>query len=191
MDDNDQGPSSVNGFSKEEGSPSDGVDALVGRVRQDLADRRAAGVIPHLPESELDRQFSAVIDAVDAGLVEDPPLDTGPLAGLSVLETWQPRRGGLRTRLIRPIVHIPSRLVGALVRRQVQGFSRKAFEVIEHLVTRQNKMVTFLTRVHLDRLRGLEYRVAELEREVTMLRGESSTEQLASGARHHPGGDDR
>lgn len=176
MDPTDQASSAAQGTSST--TPTgDVVDAVVDRVRQDLAGRRAAGVLPHLPAGELDRQFSAVIEAVDAGLVEEPPLDPGTLAGLAGLETWRPVARGLRGRLTRPLVHLWSRLVGALVRRQVEGFSRKATELIEHLVHRQNRMHAFLSRTHLDRLRGLEYRVAELEREVEVLRAEPSTER--------------
>lgn len=173
MDPTDRAPSAGDG-STTSGPTGDVVDAMVDKVRHDLADRRAAGVVPNLPAGELDRQFSAVIEAVDAGLVEEPPLDPGTLSGLAVLETWQPPAGGLKARLTRPLVHLWSRLVGALVRRQVEGFSRKVTELIEHLIHRQNRMLAFLTRTHLDRLRGLEYRVAELEREVEVLRAEPS-----------------
>ncbi|HEX2575007.1 MAG TPA: hypothetical protein VHK88_01575 [Aquihabitans sp.] len=147
------------------------VDQVVEQVRHDLAARRRAGELPHLPAGELDRQFSAVIEAVDAGLVEEAALDPGDLAGLAVLETWRPPGGGLTGRLTRPIVHVWSRLVGALVRRQVEGFSRRVAYLVETLIHRQNRLQVFLARTHLDRLRGLEHRVAELEREVEQLRG--------------------
>ncbi len=172
MDHTDHGPDRAEGTSST-GPTGDAVDAVVDQVRQDLADRRAAGVLPHLPAGELDRQFSAVIEAVDAGLVEEPPLDAGNLATLAGLEPVQPPAGGLQGRLTRPIVP----LVGELVQGQVVGFSHKVTELIELLVHRQNRMHTFLTRTHLDRLRGLEYRVAELEREVEVLRGGPSTAQ--------------
>lgn len=176
MDHTDQAANAANGSS----APAPGADAvgeMVDQVRRDLADRRAAGAIPHLPAGELDRQFSAVIEAVDAGLVEEAPLDPGPLADLAVLETWQPSAGGLRSRLTRPVVHLWSRLVGALVRRQVEGFSHRVTELIEELVHRQNRMQVFLTRTHLDRLRSLEYRVAELEREVESLHADRATDR--------------
>jgi len=180
MDESDQGPGAANG-SVTPGPPGDAVDAVVDKVRQQLAARRASGVLPHMPAGELDRQFSAVIEAVDAGLVEEPPQDTGPLAGLAVLETWRPGGGGRRARVARPLAHLWSRLVGAVVRRQVGGFSRKVTDLMVQLVHRQNRMQAFLARTYLDRLRGLEYRVAELEREVSMLRAEPTAEQRGTG----------
>ena len=63
-----------------------------------------------------------------------------------------------------------SRLVGAIVRRQVAPFSQRTAAVVTALADRQNHALSFLGRVHLDRVRTLEYRVAELEREVEQLR---------------------
>jgi hypothetical protein len=60
--------------------------------------------------------------------------------------------------------------VGLFVRRQVGDFSTRAAAAIEQLADRQQRMSAFLARAHLDRIRTLEYRVAQLEREVTRLR---------------------
>lgn len=142
----------------------DAVALAVEEVRADLAARRADGSLPHLPDGELDRQFSAVVEAVDAGLVEEPPVDATGLRDLAVLETWRPTTPGLKGRLTRPLAHLLSRVVGALVRRQVDAFSSRTAALVEQLAERQNRLAAFLTRAHLDRIRSLEYRVAELER---------------------------
>lgn len=153
----------------------DVVHEVVAGVRADLAARRADGSLPHLPEGELDRQFSAVVEAVDAGLVEEPPVDATGLRDLAVLETWRPTTPGLKGRLTRPVAHLLSRVVGALVRRQVDAFSSRTAAVVEQLAERQNRLARFLARAHLDRIRSLEYRVAELERRIEDLqRGDTA-----------------
>ncbi|CAN5639561.1 hypothetical protein BH10ACT1_BH10ACT1_38140 [soil metagenome] len=152
----------------------DAVAATVARVRDELAARRASGAVPHLPDGELDRQFDAVIEAVDAGIVEEPPLALGLLPGVAHLETWRPPTGGLKGLVLGRFLHLWSRLVGAVVRRQIEPFSQQSTEAIGALMHRQNKMQVFLTRAHLDRLRGLEYRVAELERELDEVRAARS-----------------
>jgi hypothetical protein len=146
------------------GTPPDQILDTVEQVRADLARLRAQGQLPHLPDGELDRQFSGVVEAVDAGLVDEPPLVAAELHGLAALDTWRPSGGGIRARLTRPVVHLLSRLVGAVVRRQVADFSARTAALVDQLAQRQNRMRTFLVRAHLDRIRGLEYRVAELER---------------------------
>lgn len=150
----------------------DSVAATVRQVRDDLAAKRASGAVPHLPVGELDRQFSAVIEAVDAGIVDEPPLALGLLPGDANLETWRPASGGLKGRLLARPMYLWSRLVGAVVRRQVAPFSERTTEAIGALMHRQNKLQSFVARVHLDRVRSLEYRVAELERELDAVRAE-------------------
>ncbi len=152
-----------------ETTSGDSVTAVVEQVRQDLAAKRANGSIPHLPEGELDRQFSAVVEAVDAGLVEEPLLDPAGLRSLAALETWRPGRVGVKGRLTAPFINLFSRAVGAIVRRQSEAFARRTADLIEQLAHRQNRVAQFLTRAHLDRIRGLEYRVAELERRIEAL----------------------
>lgn len=158
----------------------DPVADAVAEVRADLAGRRAAGAVPHLPAGELDRQFEAVIEAVDAGIVEEPPLALGLLPGAAHLETWQPPTAGIKGRLLGRLLHLWSRLVGAVVRRQVEPFSRQATQAIGALMHRQNKLQLFLTRAHLDRLRTLEYRVAELERELDDVRARRAGSDAAN-----------
>lgn len=153
-------------------SSSDAVDRILDQVRHDLAVKRASGEIPELPVHELERQFTAIVEAVDAGLVEEPPLDPGSLRAKSTLETWRPAGRGLKRRLVGPVGHAASRVVGAVVRRQVQPFAERATTVIEQLVHRENRTTHFLTRVHLERVRGLEWRIAELEREIEQIRAE-------------------
>ena len=58
----------------------DPVTAAIDEVRADLAARRAAGEIPELPPGELERQFSAVVEAADGLFVDEPPLDASGLA---------------------------------------------------------------------------------------------------------------
>lgn len=143
---------------------ADPVAGAVDEVRRDLEAARAAGTVPHLPDGELDRQFSAVVEAVDAGIVDEGLLPTADLGGLAVLETWRPPRRGIKARLTAPFVHLVSRLVGAVVRRQVEAFAARTHDIVAQLAARQHRATSFLVRAHLDRIRSLEYRVAELER---------------------------
>ena len=150
---------------------TDAVDAAVADVRRDLAERRARGELPHLPADELDRQFSAVVEAVEAGIVEQPPLVPGDLHGPAVLESWRPMAGrGAAGKLVALLLSPVTRVVGLFVRRQVGEFSTRTAAAVEELAQRQNKILFFLSRTHLDRTRRLEYRVAELERELEQLR---------------------
>ncbi|MCU1498390.1 MAG: hypothetical protein JWM47_2343 [Acidimicrobiales bacterium] len=169
MNETDEAPASVADVAAPAGDP---VADAVEQVRADLAARRASGAVPHLPVGELDRQFEAVIEAVDAGIVEEPPLALGLLPGAAYLETWRPPTGGIKGLLFGRLLHLWSRLVGAVVRRQVEPFSQQATQAIGALMHRQNKLQLFLTRAHLDRLRTLEYRVAELERELDDVRAQ-------------------
>jgi hypothetical protein len=147
----------------------DMVDRAVEQVRSELAERRRTGEIPHLPDGELERHFDGVVEAVDGALVETSPIGSAGLMEAAALETWRP--GSLRSRLLGVVLYPLSRLLGALIRRQVGGFSRRTAEILHEVVDRQNRMQRFLARAHLDRIRTLEYRVAELERELEALRG--------------------
>lgn len=151
---------------------SDPVQGVVDEVRAELAQRRANGELPHLAPDELDRQFGAVVEAVDAGIVEAPALDPGDLTGPAVLETWRPMgsHSGPVARIIGLVLSPLTRVVGVVVRRQVGPFTQRTAVIVEELAARQNKLQLFLSRAFLDRQRRLEYRVAELEREVAQLR---------------------
>lgn len=145
------------------------VAGVVDDVRRDLAERRQRGELPDLPPDELNRHFDGVIEAVDGAVVERGPIGSAGLAEAAVLETWRPGNG-VRSRLIGLILWPLSRVFGALIRRQVGPFSQRTAEIVNELVDRQNRMQRFLARAHLDRLRGAEYRIAQLERELDALR---------------------
>jgi len=157
------------------GRPPDQLAAALDEVKAELAARRAAGEIPELRAGELDRQFSAVIETVDGTLLDEPDVDTEGLRPLAELPTYEPGRRGL-VGLLAPLTSFWSRLVGAIVRRQVAPFAQRSTTIVEQLAERQRRALSFLGRVHLDRVRVLEYRVAELEREVERLRIESSAD---------------
>lgn len=159
----------------------DPVADAVEEVRADLAARRASGALPHLPAGELDRQFEAVIEAVDAGIVEEAPLTLGMLPGAAHLETWRPPTGGIKGLLFGRALHLWSRLVGAVVRRQVEPLARATTDTIGAVMHRQNKLQVFLLRAHLDRVRTLENRVAQLERQLDDVRA-----QRAGADADHP-----
>lgn len=162
----------------------DAVAGVVDEVRRDLAARRARGDMPELPANELDRQFSAVVEAVEAGIIEEPPLDPGDLTGPAVLETWRPMAGrsGPVARIAGVLLSPFTRIAGVFVRRQVGQFATRTAVVVEELATRQNRILFFLSRAHLDRQRRLEYRVAALEREVERLRSERAESSQHSDA---------
>ena len=147
----------------------DMVTDAVAQVREELDARRRAGELPSLPEGELARHFEGVVEAVDAALVEVAPIGVDGLPNAAVLETWR-ARGGIRNRTLGLLLVPFARLFGAVIRRQVGPFSQRTSEILIEVVERQNRMQRFLSRAHLDRIRGLEYRVAELEREVRQLR---------------------
>ncbi len=176
----------------EEPLTQDAIDAALAQVRADLEDRRARGELPQLPPDELDRQFTAVVEAVEAGIVEAPPLDPGDLTGPAVLETWRPMggRSGPLARIVGAVLSPITRVVGVMVRRQVAPFTQRTAAVVEELAARQNKLQLFLSRAFLDRQRRLEYRVAELERDVAHLRLERDALRDDLAARdllHGPG----
>lgn len=168
----------------------DPVAAAIDEVRDDLRRRRERGELPELPPDELERQFTGVVEAVEAGLVEHPPLDPGDLTGPAVLETWRPfnGRGGPLGRLLDLLASPVTRVIGVFVRRQVGEFSMRTALVVEELALRQNRTSTFLSRAFLDRQRRLEYRVAQLELEVERLRSEGGTDP--SPAVEEPGDGD-
>ncbi|MFZ4517529.1 MAG: hypothetical protein ACOYOP_04030 [Microthrixaceae bacterium] len=153
----------------------DPVADVVARVRADLAERRRRGELPDLPAGELERQFDAVVEAADAGLVEEPDTDLGPLRAEAALPTWRPVPMGNPVRRVVVIVSgLLARVTGVFVRRQVGGFTQRTTAAIEELTARQQRLTHFLARAHLDRIRTLEYRIAQLEEEVLRLRRESA-----------------
>lgn len=150
----------------------DPVTTLVERVRTDLAARRANGSLPPLPPDELARQFSAVVEAADSGVIDAPPLDPGRLAELATLPSpgSGPSSGPVLARLRRRALRPVRNRADALVRHQVGGFSQRVSDLLTEVIHRQNNIIRFLMRAHLDRVRTLEHRVAALEQEVARLR---------------------
>lgn len=153
----------------EQTADGDMVTGAVDQVRRELEARRASGELPRLPEGELERHFEGVVEAVDGAIVERPPIGADGLRDAAVLETWR-ARGGIRNRVLGLVLVPFARLFGAVIRRQVGPFAQRTADIVVELTDRQNRMQRFLARAHLDRIRSLEYRVAELEREVRRLR---------------------
>lgn len=147
------------------------VDQVVGQVRDELAARRQRGELPDLPPGELGRQFDGVIEAVDGAVIDESPVGSAGLFETATLETW--RAGpGLRNKVLGIVLWPLSRLLGAVVRRQVAPFTQRSADILAAVVDRQNRMQRFLARAHLDRLRGVEYRIAALEQELEALRAQ-------------------
>ena len=149
----------------------DPVADAIDEVRADLAARRAAGEIPELPPGELERQFSAVVEAAD-----------GLLRGRAAPRRQRPgaprRDGDMGTAADRaPRTDRRSTAAGsgrAPSAPSCDARSRRGRTARPTSSSRSSPGRTacsaFLGRVHLDRVRSLEYRVAELEREVERLR---------------------
>lgn len=153
------------------GQSGDLVENVVGEVRDELAERRRRGELPDLPQGELGRQFDGVIEAVDGAVIDESPVGTAGLHETASLRTW--RAGpGIRNKVLGLLLWPLSRLFGALVRRQVAPFTQRAADIVIAVVERQNRMQRFLARAHLDRLRGVEYRIAALEQELEALRSQ-------------------
>lgn len=151
----------------------DPVDAVVEQVRRDLEARRASGAVPPVPPGELERHFSAVAEAADSGFVDDPPLHVGDLGAPIATVTWRPGAGrGLLGRIVGRLLSPLARFIGQGVRTHVEPFVERTTELAETITERQNRLVRFIMRAHLDRLRGLEQRVAVLEQEIERLRAE-------------------
>jgi hypothetical protein len=156
----------------------DVVAAVVERVRADLAARRARGELPSLPDGELGRQFDAVVEATETGLVEELPVHTEGLADAGRLPSWRPAPvGNPVRRVLALLLRFPAKVLGLFVRRQVEEFAFRTTVIVEELAIRQNRIQRFLARAHLDRIRTLEYRVARLEEELVRLRAEGAGAQ--------------
>ena len=149
----------------------DPVLSVVEQVRADLARRRARGELPDFPAGELERHFDGVVEAVDAGLVAETRVDTSGLAEAAALPAWAPvPTGSPIKRIAVLLIRFPARVLGLFVRRQVSEFSEQSASVITQVADRQNRISMFLARTHLDRVRSLELRVAQLEQELIRLR---------------------
>jgi DNA-binding NtrC family response regulator len=86
------------------------------------------------------------------------------------LPVWTPSRTDPLARvvgiLLRPLMYV----TGTFVRLQVARFSQRTAVAVRQLVERQEAMSKFLAGAHLDRIRTLEYRVAQLEEELDSMR---------------------
>jgi hypothetical protein len=153
------------------------VEQAIAEVRSDLAARRSRGELPELPTNELNLQFNAVIESVEGGISEQPPIDTTELRALSHLDIWRPfANRSPRRRAVGKLISPFSRAVGIVVRNQAAAYTHRTAKVVTELAERQNRIQFFLERTHLDRVRRLEYRIAQLEREVERLTAERSSE---------------
>lgn len=149
----------------------DPVTDVVERVRADLLRRRARGELPELPPDELRSHFDGVVEAVDAGLVEQPPLEVDELVAAAALPAWRPvPTGGPLKRVAVVLLQLPSRVLGLIIRRQVGPYAERSAQLSAQVADRQTRISRFLVRAHLDRIRSLEYRVARLEEELRRVR---------------------
>lgn len=148
----------------------DEVAQAVAEVAADLADRRARGDLPRLPKDELVSHFGGVVESVNARLLEEPTADLDALRRSAELPAWAPTRtdplGRLLALLLKPFLAV----TGWLVRKQSVEFNRRTVTAVVQVSERTDAMAEFLAGAHLDRLRTLEHRVAELEEELDRLR---------------------
>ena len=155
---------------------SDVIADAVARVRADLQARRERGELPEFPPDEMRRHFDAVVEAYEGALLALPPIDFDKV-----------RSGKVMTGRISPESRVPGgstlhRTVAKIVGRQIHGlaqqmriFGDELVSRMEDLADRQDRMRRFLLVAHLDRVRQLEYRVAQLELEL-------ARERAANGA---------
>jgi len=150
----------------------DEVARAVAEVAADLAARRSRGELPRLPKDEMVSHFTGVVESVNARILEEPPLDLEGLRRAGELPPWSPTRtdtlGRLLSLLLKPFLAV----TGWLVRKQSIEFNRRTVTAVVHLSERTDAAAAFLVEAHLDRLRTLEYRVAELEEELDRLQQE-------------------
>ena len=152
------------------------VAKAIQEVTAELAEKRASGELPEFPEGELSNHFTGVIEATEAGIVQQPPLDLSILNDVAQLETYitPAKSGGPMARVRNKITHRLSLFVGHAVHNQVGPFSRLTAGLLHQISAREQKTNTFLVKAHLDRVRSLEYRIAQLERELDQLRQKQS-----------------
>jgi hypothetical protein len=153
----------------------DVVAAALARVRARLDGLRRAGRLPDFPADELDRQFLGVVESVEAGLAEAPPIDVAAVRDTAQfaaerIELGSSIPGGA---VVHRAVSIVGRRLASGILSQVGDFSRATAIAVTQLAERQRQVQDVLLHVQLDRIRALEYRVAELELELTRLRAEA------------------
>lgn len=161
-------------MSYDEGLRPDGQDdevaQAVAEVAADLAARRARGQLPRLPKDEMVSHFAGVVESVNARLVEEPAVDLVALRRSAELPAWTPSRPGPLGRFLALLLKPLLAVTGWLVRKQSLEFTRRTTAAVIGVSERTDAMAEFLAGAHLDRLRTLEHRVAELEEELDRLR---------------------
>lgn len=149
---------------------ADVVEQALDEVRRDLAARRASGELPRLPRNALSSQFAGVVEASSATLTRRSHVDVPGLGAAALLPSWRPVRGNPLKWLLGTLLRPLYALTGPFVRRQVRDFADRTFRAVRELDDRQQTMAEFMAGAHLDRIRTLEHRVAELEEELDRLR---------------------
>lgn len=148
-------------------APTDRVDQILDEVRRDIAERQAAGDLPRLPPEELQQQFDAIVEVTSADLETDDPELLDTVSALSALPSWSPKATSPLRWLIYAVTAPLRRIISRLVRNQLSPFTTQTAALLRELSGRQQKQGRFLRDAHLDRLRSLEARVADLELDST------------------------
>lgn len=154
----------------EQDPAADLVEQALAEVREDLAARRASGELPRLPRQAVSSQFAGVVEASSAQVARPSHVDVPGLGAAALLPNWRPPRGNPVKWLVGTLLRPLYALAGPFVRRQVRDFADRTFQAVRELDDRQQSMAEFMAGAHLDRIRTLEHRVAELEEELDRLR---------------------
>jgi hypothetical protein len=156
---------------------ADLVAEAVARVEAELAARRERGELPDFPPHEMRRHFDAVVEAYEGALLELPAVDIDGIRGARVISGIIPNEsrvpGG--SSMHRVVAKVVSRQVRGLA-EQMRSFGNDVALRIEDIADRQDRMRRFLLVAHLDRVRQLEYRVAQLELELERAREQRTTD---------------
>lgn len=144
----------------------DVVAEEIEKVRARLAAMRDRGEIPDFPADELARQFHGVVEGVEAGLLAEAPVD---VEAVRQHAQFPPSTAaGARTRLVRALL----RRLGSEVLGPLNAYAAADVTALEALVDRQQRLGELVLHVQLERIRQLEFRVAQLELELERLGGE-------------------
>ena len=144
----------------------DVVAEEIEKVRARLAAMRDRGEIPDFPEDELARQFHGVVESVEAGLLAEAPVD---VEAVRQHAQFPPSTAtGARARVVGAVL----RRLGAQVLGPLNAYAAADVTALEALVDRQQRLGELVLHVQLERIRQLEFRVAQLELELDRLGGE-------------------
>jgi hypothetical protein len=151
------------------------VAETVDRVRAELAERRARGELPRFPPEEMRRHFDAVVEAYEGALLQIPRVESDDRDGERTPAGMAPGRSPV------PGVSAARKMFNKAIRRLVRLLASPAREFtdglvkrVDHIAERQDRMRRFLLVAHLDRVRQLEYRVAQLELELERARASAA-----------------